>query len=229
MQHPYSMSNNCSHSDAKAHGSTTRELGVCDKIFVGLVLWTLVHSAEALAGDQAPLFGTPAKPDSNDLRQPTPLSALMLPIPAPYQAVELPETKTYSTQEFRPRAHSILNSDSHVAAVDDESMMNRTTVWQRLSEYRSHNRVRLVTLWETGGSSLSLQAGRKGDPSLQWTSRLMNRGGAPRGLLDELFSTSFGGAVGRGLHFAPHATNADPTGKPAKPSDAGVAGAGVSK
>ena len=224
MQQSSSMSNNCSPPDADAHGSATRERGRCDKMFVGLVLWTLVHTTEALAGDQAPLSGTTARPDFNDLRPPTPLSASMFPIPALYQAADLPETKTFSTQEFRPRAQSILNPDTHVAAVNDDALMNRTTVWQRLSEYRSHDRFRLVTLWEGGGSSLTLQAGRKGDPSLQWTSRLMNRGGAPRGLLDELFSRSSGGAAGRALHFAPHPINADPIGKPAKPLDAGVVG-----
>jgi hypothetical protein len=52
----------------------------------------------------------------------------------------------------------------------------------------------------------------------------MNRGRAPRGVLDKLFSTSLGGAVGRGLHLGPHAINADPIGKPAKPLDAGVVG-----
>lgn len=230
MQHSSSMSNNCSPPDADAHGSATRERGGCDNMFVGLVLWTLVHTTEALAGDQAPLSGNTAKPDFNDLRQPTPLSAFMFEIPAPYQATGLPETKTYSTQEFRPRGHSSLNPESPVGAVDqvaavgEESLMDRTTVWQRLAEYRSLNRVQVVTLWETGGSSLSLQAGRKGDPTLQWTSRLMNRGRAPRGVLDKLFSTSLGGAVGRGLHLGPHAINADPIGKPAKPLDAGVVG-----
>ncbi len=223
MQHSSSMSDNCSPPDANAHGSATRERGVCDKMFVGLVLWTLVHATEALAGDQAPLSGTTAKPDFNDLRQPIPLSASMFPIPAPYRAVDLPEAKTFSTQEFRPRAPT-LNPDTHVAAVGDEAMMNRTTVWQRLSEYRTHDRFRLVTLWEGGGSSLSLQAGRKGDPSLLWTCRLMNRGGAPGALLDELFSTSSGSTLGRGLHFAPHPTNAEPVSKPAKPLDAGVVG-----
>jgi hypothetical protein len=225
MQHSSSISNSCSPPDVEAHGSATRERGVCDTMFVGLVLWTLVHTTEALAGDQAPLSGTAAKPDFNDLRQPTPLSALLLRIPDPYQVVDLPAAKTFSTEEFRPRAHSTLNPDSQVPAGNDESLINRTSVWQRLSEYRSLGRVRLVTLWEAGGSSLSLQAGRKGDPSLQWTSRLMNHGGAPRGLLDELFPTSLGSAVGRGLHFAPRSTNADPTGKPAKLVDAGVAGA----
>ena len=39
-------------------------------------------------------------------------------------------------------------------------------------------------------ATVSLQAGRHGDPSLQWTSRLMNRGGATLGLLDRVFSVS---------------------------------------
>jgi hypothetical protein len=57
-------------------------------------------------------------------------------------------------------------------------------VWQRLQEYRTRDRVRVMTLWESGVSNVSIQTNRKGDPSLQWTSRLMNRGGATRGLLD---------------------------------------------
>ncbi len=67
-------------------------------------------------------------------------------------------------------------------------MLRDTSVWQRLADYRAHGRIRLLTLWETGGSSVSLQAGKKGEPSLQWTSRSMNRGGATRGVLDQLVS-----------------------------------------
>ncbi|MGA2188154.1 MAG: hypothetical protein ABSH33_06460 [Steroidobacteraceae bacterium] len=229
MQHSFSMPSTCIAPSAKAHRSTTRELGTYDTLFVGLILWTLVHTTEALAGDQSPLSGAAARPDFADLRQPTPLPATLFPIPAPYQAADLPETKSYSAEEFRPRARSIPNPNSGGAGVDDESIMSRTTVWQRLPEYRSLNRVRVMTLWEAGGNSLSLQAGRRGDPSLQWTSRLMNRGGAPRGLLDELFSTSVGGAVGRGLHIAPRASSAEPIGKPAKSLDAAAAGAAASK
>jgi len=62
-------------------------------------------------------------------------------------------------------------------------MVDKTT-WQRLQEYRNRDRVRVMTLWESGASNVSIQTNRKGDPSLQWTSRLMNRGGATRGLLD---------------------------------------------
>ena len=73
-------------------------------------------------------------------------------------------------------------------------MLRGTTVWQRMSEYKSRDRVRLLTLWESSASTVSLQAGKGGDPSLQWTSRVMNRGGSTRGLLDQLFSVSFVGA-----------------------------------
>jgi hypothetical protein len=199
-------------------------------MIVGLVLLTLVRTTEVLAGEQAPLSGSAAKADFNASRQPTPLSAsmLMLPIPVPYQAVDRTDAKTFSTQEFRPRGHSLLEKDSRFAAVDDAPTLRGTTVWQRLSEYRSRDRVRLVTLWETDGSSVSLQAGRKGNPSLQWTSRVMNRGGSTRGLFDGLLTASLGG-VGRGLLFAVHKPNTEPVVKSAKLMDAGLGGAAGTK
>jgi hypothetical protein len=186
------------------------------------MLLTLVRSTEVLAGEQTQLAGGAAKPDFHGSRQHTPVSAAMLPIPATYRAMALPEVKSFPTREFRPRGHSLLEKDIQVEAVDAAPLMNNTTVWQRLSEYRSRDRVRLVTLWETGGSSVSLQAGRKGDPSLQWTSRLMSRGGS-RGVFDELLTRSLGG-FGRGLHFAPHAASTEPAGKPAKLNDMGLGG-----
>jgi len=70
----------------------------------------------------------------------------------------------------------------------DAPMLRGTTVWQRLSEYRAHDRVRVLTLWESGGSTVSLQAGKRGSPSLQWTSGAMIHGAGTRGLLDRLFA-----------------------------------------
>jgi hypothetical protein len=197
-------------------------------MLVGWVLLTLVRTTEVLAGERVPLSADAAKPDFSAARQQAALSASMFPIPAPYRAVALSDTKTFSLQEFRPRGRSILERDPQIGAVDSAPMMSGTTVWQRLSDYRSHDRVRVVTLWETGGSSVSLQAGRKGSPSLQWTSRLMNRGGATRGLFDELLTASLGG-VSRGLHIGPRPTNAEPTGRPAKLLDAGFSGVGGAK
>src|SRR6202021_1807391 len=120
------------------------------------------------------------------------------------------DNPVFSATEFRPRKHTVFDSDPAVNSFADAPMLRGTTVWQRLAEYRSHDRVRLLTLWESSGSSVSLQAGKRGDPSLQWTSRLMNRGGSTEGLLDRLFSVSLARA-GNGLRNATRSTNAPPT------------------
>lgn len=94
-------------------------------------------------------------------------------------------------------------------------MLRNTTVWQRLAEYRSQDRVRLLTLWESRGSAVSLQAGKHGDPSLQWNSRVMNHDGSTRGLFDRLLSVSFGGAHDGSHATAPAASAAPAAAKPA--------------
>jgi len=234
MQHSSSEANTCAHDAAQGCCNTTRSFGVCNRMLVGLVILTIMRTSEALAGEQVPPVVNSARPDFNASRQFTSTSAFMLPlsssyqtVPLSYQAVDLPEFKSFSAVEFRPRGHSILENHSRLADADDAPMLRGTTVWQRMSDYRSRDRVRVVTLWETGGSSVSLQAGKKGDPSLQWTSRVMNRGGATRGLLDQMFATSLGG-VARGLHLMPHAAGADAFGKPSKPMEA-VLGSGGTK
>jgi hypothetical protein len=217
------MSNNCPLIDEQACSNKTRPLGVCDRMLVGFVLWTLVHTTEALAGDQVQPVAEP-KHNLNALRQTAPIAAAMTRIPALYQPVSLPEAPVYSSHEFRPRGPSL--SENNTRTTGGESpLMNNTTVWQRLSDYRIHDRLSLVTLWETGGNSLSLQAGRKGDPTIQWTSRLMSRPGAGRGLLDELFSTSVGG-IGKNLHFG-HSGSAESPAKSSKMLDVGLTGSGT--
>ncbi len=107
----------------------------------------------------------------------------------------------------------MLDTDLQVN-VADGALIDDTTVWQRLAEYRTHGRVRVLTLWESGASTVSLQAGKKGDPSLQWTSRLMNHGGATRGLLDHFFPVIGTHESGGGRGF-PHSTGPQPAAKPA--------------
>jgi hypothetical protein len=233
MQHSSREANICAGDDAQTCCRTTRYFGVCDRMLVGIAILTIVRTSEALAGEQVPPTVSAAKPDFNVAREFTPTSAFMLlppssypAVPSSYQAVDLPVFKSFSAAEFRPRGHSMLEKDSRLGDAEAAPMLRGTTVWQRLSDYRSRDRVRVVTLWETGGSSVSLQAGKKGDPSLQWTSRVMNRGGATRGLLDQLFATSLGG-VARGLHFTPHAVGTDAFGKQSKPMEAVLGNGGT--
>jgi hypothetical protein len=217
------MSNNCPLIDEQACSNKTRPLGVCDRMLVGVVLWTLVHTTEALGGDQIQPGAEP-KQAMIPSRQPAPIAAAMNRIPAPYQAVSPPEAPVYSLHEFRPRGPSLSQNNTRDAN-SEQPLIYNTTVWQRLADYRSHDRFSLVTLWETGGNSLSLQAGRKGDPTIQWTSRLMSHPGAGRGLLDELFSTSVGG-LSKNLHFN-HPGTTDSTSKTSKVLDVGSGGAGT--
>jgi len=170
----------------------------------------ILRSAEALAGDQASTSAA-GKPVRDELRQSTALSASLFAAPEPFSVPGALQESTFS-KDFRPRAHSLFDVDPHLNVADD-SLINDTTVWQRLSEYRAHDRVRVLTLWESGASTVSLQAGKHGDPSLQWTSRLMNHGGATRGLLDRLFSFSTAAESNGGAAHAialPHAALPQP-------------------
>jgi hypothetical protein len=180
--------------DRAVHGN-----GIRDGVLLGLVLFTLVHGGDALAGEQTFVANAAQDSDANKPHR-SALPAPALPAPATLDTAPLDtarlfsvpaatDNQAFSATEFRPRKHSVLDND-FVNPVGDAPMLRGTTVWQRMAEYKSHDRLRLLTLWESSGSTVSLQTGRHGDPSLQWTSRLMNRGGATQGLLDRLFSAS---------------------------------------
>jgi hypothetical protein len=121
----------------------------------------------------------------------------LLTAPIEYKLLEVPELKAYSTTEFRPRGHSIFDSDPRLSVPVDGLGSNKSKdLMQQLQQYRSRDHIRVLTLWENGASAVSIQTDHKGDPSLQWTSHLFNRGGATHGLLDQLFPVSvFGGTT----------------------------------
>lgn len=187
-----------------ARGSSS----IRDGILLTLVLYAMVRAGEALAGDQAASAAAKPLPDARAERPPAP-ATLMQPFGAPRQDAATPAAATlpaslfstdrafadgegFSASEFRPRKHSIAAAQS--AASEgfgaDTPMLQGTNVWQRMAEYKSRDRLRVLTLLETRGSTLSLQAGKRGGPSLQWSSRTMNRDGATRGLLDRWVSAA---------------------------------------
>jgi len=213
---------------ARLHGARKR-------VFLGLAAFVLIRATEALAADaatvpgprpgsneahpQAPLHAPPFAPPPFSGRLGTGLSdpafaatrdehfglpAALLPVPRDYSLPAAAESHAFSSTDFRPRGHSVFATDPNIANANDQLMVDKT-VWQRLQEYRNRDRVRVMTLWESGASNVSIQTNRKGDPSLQWTSRLMNRGGATRGLLDRWspasvfrsFSRSGGSTAGK--------------------------------
>jgi hypothetical protein len=197
-------------------------------MLVGLMLFTLVRASEALAGEQVSITNTAMDPDAANLRRASPTAAApMAAAPGDFSAPTARDYKAFSPTDFSPRKPSVFDRDPSINAFADAPMLRGTTVWQRLAQYKSNDRVRLLTLWESRGSTISLQAGRRGDPSLQWTSRLMNHGGSTQGLLDRLFSVSLARA-GNGFRNANRPAGATaPVTTTAKPVDlpAGLLGA----
>ncbi|HEX4153355.1 MAG TPA: hypothetical protein VHY75_14195 [Steroidobacteraceae bacterium] len=197
------------------------------RFFAGLAVVTLIRASEAMAADQS--TGVPVVPESNPARPPLPIfsqpfephpssraagAAILEPtlITAPYGKWELglatADTVPYSSTEFRPRRRSPFETDPPPAPGDNLEFDK--PLWERLPEYRTHNRVRVLTLWESAVSAVSIQTDRKGGPSLQWTSRWMNRGGATRGLLDRWMPASL-------LRKFSHSAS-PPAGKPVNPN-----------
>jgi hypothetical protein len=201
------MSVCCPLKDARKLVAAEFQGGICDRFLVGLVVLTLIHTSAALAGDEVSVAAA-SKPKQSDFPQSTALSASLFAAPGLEPIPGVSETKIFSTKDFRPRGHSIFDTESRLNNADD-TLINDTTVWQRLSEYRAHDRVQVLTLWESGAGTVSLQAGKRGDPSLQWTSRLMNHGGATHGLLDRLLPHS--SADSTVAHSGTHPANPQPS------------------
>jgi hypothetical protein len=194
------MSDHCPPTDPRKVAATRD--GARRRLFLGLAAFTIIKAGEALAAEAVHPALTPGR---NDPRPPMPVSAApfapfapqfslwtaLSPVPREYSLPPVAESRSFSNTDFRPRGHSIFDTDPSIAGagVSDNLMVDRT-VWQTLQEYRNRDGVRVLTLWESRASAVSIQTNRRGDPSLQWTSRLMNRGGATRGLLDRWMPAS---------------------------------------
>jgi hypothetical protein len=211
--------------------SAARCPAVRDRFLLGLVAITLVRAGEALAGEQAPEAGIVGGFEPSDAHQSTTLPSSWFAAPGTYSRAVAPEGSSFSKEEFRPRGRSISESSAH-ADLGDDKLINDTTVWQRLSEFKAHDRVRVITLWQSGLSAVSLQAGKKGSPSLQWTSRLMNSGEAAQGLLDRLLPADSSGGKGAGAAGVAHPVThsaSPPPGARGEPAGKGAAFFGAAR
>jgi hypothetical protein len=215
------MSGNCSNRSAQIDGGSIRCRRACGTVTTLFALWVLTRGAAVRADER---FSIPLEHPKSGLDAPYDRPAYVpatFTLPATYQLQGAPELRSFPADDFRPRGHSVFDDKPQVDPAESVPMLRESTVWQRLRDFRSHGRVRLLTLWETGGSAVSLQAGKKGEPSLQWTSRSLNRGGATRGLFDQLFSVSLVNAS-RNLHFAPRAAGPEVAAGASKLPDGGA-------
>jgi hypothetical protein len=107
--------------------------------------------------------------------------------------------------------------------VFDAPMLQDTSIARRMAEAKSQDRVRLLTLWQSRSSSVSLQAGRHGAPSLQWSTPWMHREGTSHGLFDRLITLSPRVFAGPGRSTAPGHSGTMAAAKSAESGSAGKA------
>lgn len=191
--------------------------GLCECMLLMLALYSMVPG-DASAADQPKSLAARGVADA----QKAALAKIAAPFfPAPF-ALSAPraEMSAFSPTEFRPRKPGLLESAAagREASVIDAPLLRDTSIAHELSEAKTQDRLRLLTLWQSRASSLSLQAGRRGAPSLQWSTPWMHRDAASRGLFDRLLPVaphSFGSAVGG-------APGSRQTGAPARSLDLGA-------
>jgi hypothetical protein len=157
---------------------------VRESMLLTLVLY-VVRATQALAGDQSSDTDSVLKEGAEKSHGPASMFA------APFvSARPLADVEAFSATEFRPRKHSLVDVDTSMRGrwAIDAPMMRSGNLAQQMAEFKSESRVRLLTLWQMRGSSLSLQAGKHGAPSLQWSTPWVRRDSASRGLFDRLLT-----------------------------------------
>ena len=164
--------------------------------------------------DSSAFFALPAPLDA-----PRAFSARVLSVDAPrafsMTMAPIDEPQTFSATEFRPRrlGFSGVDPGKHETSIIDAPMLD-TSVARQWRESKSQDRVRLLTLWRSSVSSVSLQAGKHGMPSLQWSTPWMHRDVASRGLFDRFVTLSPRSGGGSSRSVVPRQPGAFAASKP---------------
>ncbi len=189
-----------------------RSHGLCECLLGALALYSLAPGNACADGQ----LKTADARRSTDAQKNLLARSAAEPWPAAFSLSTPPQTPAFSPTEFRPRKAGLPDAAPATgrASVIDAPIFGDTSIARELSEAKTHDRVRLLTLWQSRASSLSLQAGKRGAPSLQWSTPWMHRDGAARGLFDRLLLPHGFGATGRGASSRQAGTMA-----PVKPLD----------
>lgn len=185
--------------------------GLQAKMLPAAALFAMLFAGDAFAGDQAPSAKSAERPIAASLFAPPLFSSIPSALPQP------------SATDFRSRKHGLPEGDFAASepAVFDAPMLQDTSIAGRMAESKSEDRVRLLTLWQSRASSLSLQAGKHGAPSLQWSTPWMHREGTSHGLFDRLIPVSPHFFAGAGRSTLSHPSSARSA---AKSVNSGLAG-----
>lgn len=152
--------------------------GLREHTLMAFAFVSCVYGGEVLGKDQNLGADAPRKPGAQ--------TSALFALPAPRD-----EPRAFSTTEFRPRRQGLSGADpaKRETSLIDAPMLD-TSVARQWRESKSQGRVRLLTLWQSSVSSVSLQAGKHGMPSLQWSTPWMHREVASSGLFDRFLTVS---------------------------------------
>lgn len=154
--------------------------------------WSTEHADDFTLEGRAPFDRITPEHAAGGIHKPAPAFESMQ-LPEPYAEFDLgPWHEAPFGNEFRPRGPSLSAPNHPPGGANSARDLTSTTFWERMSDFKSRRGIRLLTLWDRGIGTLSLQAGHSGSPSLQWTSQSMHAGEAKRGVFDRMFSTSIG-------------------------------------
>jgi len=96
----------------------------------------------------------------------------------------------YSPREYRALGPTLPGREPRRDETAPNPTLHASSAWERLADFRTRGGIRLLTIWNSKFNSLSLQTGRGGIPSLQWTSSGFGGGSSTtRGVLDRLLAT----------------------------------------
>ena len=193
-----------------------RGVGLRESMLVALAIYGAARSGEAVAADTAPKFELPRPQFAAPLLAHPLLSPSFTTVPA------LVESEPFSPSEFRPikRGFPEASGRTNETRLSDMPRLQDNSMARQLPEFKSQDRLRLLTLWQSHASSLSIQAGKHGAPSLQWSTPWVRRESSPRGLFDHLLSVSPHGAFGGARNASPRQSSAL---SPSKPLELGSA------
>lgn len=182
-----------------------RGVGFRESMLMALAIYGAARGSDAMAADTAQKFELPRPQFAGPLLSAPVLGShpLLDPSFAAPPSPVLPDA--FSSREFRPRRAGALefNAAQNETRLNDMPRLQDNSVARQMSDSKSQDRLRLLTLWQSRASSLSLQAGKRGSPSLQWSIPLVQREGGPRGLFDHLLSVSPQGAFGGARNASP--------------------------
>src|SRR5579863_9561233 len=123
----------CRPSNVRSPGTAARCNTVHDRSLPGFLLIVLLCSGEALADEHASNPGAAPGSTVAGFRQSPPAAAAVIVNGGVFTLPKDAGAPVSSSTDFRPRKRSVFDRDPVLGTPSDASILENTTVWQRMS------------------------------------------------------------------------------------------------